>query len=226
MGMLRPHHLVVAVFLLGMALIAFGQNVSSSAHESSAAKYLILPGGKGGGAVSAATTTQDFIRMYGKKNVLETSLQNENGDDETVTELFRFDPLRRAVLNWWDPDNRRALMRIEIKEARSRWRTTHGITLGTTLKELERLNGKPFLLLGFAWDYSGTVISWNGGMLAQELKEVDDPGRVLLRLDCAANAYQQPAYRSVIGEKTFSSANPAMQELNPTVYDVVWMFPR
>jgi hypothetical protein len=141
-----------------------------------------------------------------------------------VTELFRSDPLRSAVLEWKDPYNRRTLMNIEISGAKSLWRTTHGITLGTTLKELERLNGKPFLLSGFAWDYSGTVMSWDGGMLAQELKEVDHPGRVLLRLDCAASAYQQPTYLSVTGERTFSSMNPAMQELNPTIDDVIWFF--
>jgi hypothetical protein len=224
MSMLRPHRLVVAVFLLGISLIAFSQNTPSSADESFAAKYLILPGGKNGGAMSATTTTQDLIRIYGKENVVETSIQNANGEDESVTELFRSDPLRSAVLEWKDPYNRRTLMNIEISGAKSLWRTTHGITLGTTLKELERLNGKPFLLSGFAWDYSGTVMSWHGGMLAQELKEVDHPGRVLLRLDCAASAYQQPTYLSVTGERTFSSMNPAMQELNPTIDDVIWFF--
>jgi hypothetical protein len=48
---------------------------------------------------------------------------------------------------------------------KSLWRTTYGITLGTTLLELERINRKPFRLAGFDWDYSGTVLSWNSGVL-------------------------------------------------------------
>ena len=222
MGMLRPHQLVVAVFLFGISFIAFGQNTPSSADESSSAKYLILPGGKGGGAISAAATTQDLIRMYGKKNVVETSMQNANGEDEAVTELFRSDPLRRAVLGWKDPYNRRTLISIEIKGGKTLWRTTHGITLGTTLRELERLNGKPFQLAGFAWDYEGTVISWNGGALAQELKDGNNhTSQVMLRLSC--QRCSQSA--SVQGDRTFSSANPAMQDLNPTVYNMLWLFP-
>jgi hypothetical protein len=48
---------------------------------------------------------------------------------------------------------------------KSLWRTTYGITQGTTLLELERINRKPFRLAGFDFDYSGTVLSWESGLL-------------------------------------------------------------
>ena len=42
------------------------------------------------------------------------------------------------------------------------------MTLGTRLGRLTQLNGRPFTLSGFGWDYAGTVISWNGGRLGAD----------------------------------------------------------
>ena len=33
-----------------------------------------------------------------------------------------------------------------------------------TLKEMASLNGGPFTLYGFDWDYGGTVSDWKGGL--------------------------------------------------------------
>jgi hypothetical protein len=98
----------------------------------------------------------------------------------------------------------------------------HGICLGTTLKQLEQINRKPFRIAGFAFDYSGTVISWSQGALEQEL---DSPGRVILRLEPPQDQWQQPDYRSVLGDRSFSSGHPAMQRLNPSVYQLIWLIP-
>jgi hypothetical protein len=46
----------------------------------------------------------------------------------------------------------------------------------SALRQLRKLNGKPFVLLGIGWDYSGTVVSWEGG----KLKRLDSPGLILL----------------------------------------------
>jgi hypothetical protein len=218
----RTCALFFAVLLFGIPLAALDQNGSTK--ENLTAKYLILPGEELGAGISAATTTQDLIRMYCKENVVETTIQDEIGEDEAVTELFPSDPLRRAVLEWAVPDKRRTLMSVTISGTKSLWTTVHGISLGRTLKELERLNGKPFVLFGFAWDYAGTISSWDGGSLAAELKEVDEAGRVILRLDCKPSQYQQKSFHSVEGDRQFSSSNPAMQQLNPSVYEMIWTF--
>jgi hypothetical protein len=39
------------------------------------------------------------------------------------------------------------------------WKAAHGITLGTSLVQLERLNRHPFTLAGFGWDYGGRVLA-------------------------------------------------------------------
>ncbi len=46
------------------------------------------------------------------------------------------------------------------------------VAAGTTLEEIERMNGKPFTLTGFGWDLGGYTNGWDGGRL-------DKPGRRL-----------------------------------------------
>jgi hypothetical protein len=43
----------------------------------------------------------------------------------------------------------------------------NGIHIGSALAEVEKLNGKPFKLSGFDWDYGGHVRDWQGGALAK-----------------------------------------------------------
>ena len=85
----------------------------------------------------------------------------------------------------------------------------------TSLKDLERRNGRPFKLMGFGWDYSGTVSSWDGGNLAVLTK---GPGRLILRLMPDEAGINSEEYRTVLGEGEFLSSHPAMQKLNPVVY--------
>jgi hypothetical protein len=95
------------------------------------------------------------------------------------------------------------------------------------LRELERLNGKPFQLAGFGWDYSGTVTDWNGGGLERVLNSCS---RVLLRLEpryspTGPTAEQQKLEEEVGGDRDFPSGNPAMQQLNPVVYAIAVKLP-
>ena len=110
--------------------------------------------------------------------------------------------------------------RIQISGANSLWRTVHAISLGTTLKQLEQLNRKPFQLAGFDFDYSGTVLSWSHG----ELEGVLDP--VILRLDPSQVQSQQTDYRSVLGDGSSSGFwSSSAAKTKPAVYQLIWLFP-
>ncbi|MEE1611341.1 hypothetical protein [Microvirga sp. CF3016] len=47
----------------------------------------------------------------------------------------------------------------------SGWSGPEGLRVGSPFKAVETVNGKPFILYGFEWDYGGTIESWNGGAL-------------------------------------------------------------
>ena len=112
---------------------------------------------------------------------------------------------------------------MTISGDKSIWKAEHGITLGASLKELERLNGRPFQLAGFNWDYSGTVTSWEKGLLEEDLQS---SGRVILRLgEAKESGLTEEESREVAGDGAFSSRHPVIQKLNPKIYEIVWEFP-
>jgi len=100
-----------------------------------------------------------------------------------------------------------------------------GISIGTTLKALERLNGRPFQLTGFDFDYSGTVTSWLGGRLetiggpACEIKVRLSPD-----LPKSPSREQLAAGKATEGDRDFRSSDANMQLLNPRVYEVLLIY--
>lgn len=49
------------------------------------------------------------------------------------------------------------------------WKTKEGITTGTSLETLEKINGKSFSFYGFEWDYGGRLDSWQEGRIPDSL---------------------------------------------------------
>jgi hypothetical protein len=129
----------------------------------------------------------------------------------------------RIYVLWKDKVRREKPERIFLRD-KSRQVIYEKIGLGISLKDLERLNGRPFDLLGFAWDYSGTVTSWNGG----RLDTVSSACRVMVRLDprlpASPSAQQQAAYDAMIGDRLFHSSERNMQYLNPKAYEILLIF--
>jgi hypothetical protein len=85
---------------------------------------------------------------------------------------------------------------------------------------MERLNRRPFRLIGMANDVQGTVMSWAGGQLeAQNSKDC----RVRVRLRDKPGPTVQVAvnlWRQVAGAREFSSSHPAMQAIDPKAYEL------
>jgi hypothetical protein len=103
------------------------------------------------------------------------------------TILFPSDPERSIEILWNDVGKKTDPTGVTIRGNKSRWKALHDISLGTTLKQLERLNGRPFHMAGYGWDYSGTVLSWDKGRSRVTLvnsthKKGVEHGRVILRL--------------------------------------------
>lgn len=194
--------------------------------------YLIIPGTKVG-AITRASSEADLKRIYGARNVRRTQVSLGEGEYAPGTVIFAGDSSKIVKITWKDDRRRRFPQQIFLTAAtsagfKSVWKTRHGIRLGTSLPELERLNGKPFLLSGFGWDYAGTIYSWEGGKLQRDLgRERDDqPEKIYIRLDTGnfTNLSQEEA-NSVTGDIEISSSNPIMRRLNPRIYEIIVAFP-
>lgn len=204
--------------LLGIALLISGLCYA----QASADPWLILSTGEKG-SINAHTARSDLARSFGASKVADKDVDVGEGETEPGTLVFPNDPERLIEILWRDPDKKTEPKSATISGKKSRWHAVHGISLGTSLSELERLNGRPFHLAGFDWDYSGTILSWDGGVLARELDGGD--GRVILRLDSDRANVTQQERSQVEGDSEFSSQHPVMHKLDPDVYQMIWVFP-
>jgi hypothetical protein len=164
----------------------------------------IVPGVRVGG-VTAGTTLAQLRSLYGARNVRAKKVHV--GEGQFVDGLVLF-PGTRAEVEFRYGDGTKRIALAVISKPKSPWKTRSGIGIGTTGARLERLNGKPFSLYGFEWDYSGRLASWNGGKLPASLIPDFKPG---VRL---------PARQAqkVMGDAKFSSANPVMRRSKIVVY--------
>jgi hypothetical protein len=175
---------------------------------------------------SVDTTEGELRARFGSENVSTGSVPDHNGAEGDRTEgtvLFADDADARLEISWKDAIGRRQPDVISKLATQGRWHTSSGITLGTDLKTVEKLNGRPFRLAGLAFDLQGTVLSWSGGRLETENSANCHVG-IRLRVESPRNRSAGAALeRQVIGDKEFSSGHPAMQALNPTVYELlIW----
>jgi hypothetical protein len=208
-----------------------GPKITAQPHAEQST--LIIPGQRVG-EITARSTLSDLQRMFGAENVKPGAMPGPEGTTLPGAVLFPTDARQKLTLYWKEsgpgasktspehskavnPSNNPTVATIIIDEPHSPFHTEDGIQIGTTLKELEKLNGQPFTLSGFDWDYGGMVLSWGDkGKLREKLQK---NGGLSLQLYPPENTLKNnPTDASkVSGDGSFSSANPAMQKLNPQV---------
>jgi hypothetical protein len=173
-------------------------------------------------AIRASTSENLLIRQFGAANVKRDSLDVGEGEMTEGDVLFPSDSARRVEIFWADSTARTRISMLRLRGSHSVWRVAPGVSLGTTLLELEKLNGRPFMLAGFGWDYSGTVMSWDGGALDSLWERgTSARGHVGLRLDYPPGRPRSERVLSqVLGDHEYSSSLPAMRAINPVVYEL------
>ncbi len=186
----------------------------------------ILPG-QGVGPVRATSSESELRRLLGSDRVRTAEIDGGEGNFVTGTLVDGDNPSASLAIIWRDAARRDAPERVFICHGSSdkpcRWKTPEGIGAGTALKELERMNRRPFKLAGFAFDEQGSVVSWEGGAL-----ESLSSSLVKLHIQLAPRPGQASlaVFRQVQGDRFFSSAHPAMQALNPAVWRMMMIFAR
>jgi hypothetical protein len=195
----------------GGAATAGGRGAASGSNE-----WLLAPGT---GAVSDSSSEAELRERFGDAQVDTTRIELGEGETAPGTVLFPNDSLRRMEIIWQDTATRSLPSRIILRGERSRWHVGPGISLNTSLADLERLNGQPFTLAGFGWDYAGVITSWNGGSLDSSLAQVK------LYLDPGPMQYGSEPYNQVLGDQDYASDLPAMKQLSPKVRTIFIDFP-
>ncbi len=180
--------------------------------------WLIVPGQRVG-PITAATTRADLDSIFGKENVQERNLDG-NGGPEAATVVFAADTSAALAITW-DRERPAAIhICFGTQTGPCRWRTATGIHIGTSIRELNALNGKAFQAGGFAQE-QGKVTSWRNGALEEDPAAC---GHLVVGLAPAAllegrsmSKNETSEWKQLLGDKTYSSSGVSLLYLNTAV---------
>lgn len=159
-----------------------------------------------------------LAQSYGVHNVEFKQVNGDDGSTMLASVLFPNDPKRRLEV-LWDDDTERSGTRMIVIDGQSTWAAEKGLRLGMPIAALEKLNGKPFKLMGFgaAGASAGMAIAsdWNGGAL--DLL----PDGCKVGAQFKPDAKVGPAVVEAASGKEFLSTDAAIRAAKPTIGEII-----
>lgn len=152
------------------------------------------------GPITAATDIEALKKLYGIANILDERICGpECADSFDVTTVFP-ETNRSFTVYWQDSFYHRKIMMIRCYQAGAPYHTADGLKLGSTFREMLRVNGKPITFTGFGWDYGGSITGLNHGKL--------EGGTLGFNIDLA----DPGADLGLFGDQELSSEDPKVQK--------------
>lgn len=148
------------------------------------------------------------IETFGAENVETGLVYGPEGMEYIATTVFKDDADRRLEFGWWDEENRTRLSYVDLSFGQA---APLGLRLGMSVAEVEAINGQPFTIGGFWWDYGGYSLF--------------DTGAIGAVPDCFISIRFSPMVEEtgdldltpVAGEVQVPSSEPLLEELDVRV---------
>ncbi len=116
------------------------------------------------GGINASTDMDGLKSLYGVANIKDDWEMPEGIDSVAVTRVYP-DSSAEFRIYWQDSFYHKKISSVKCYSNEAVYHTDKGIKIGTTLRELEKINGKPISFYGFGWDEEGGLSSLNHGAL-------------------------------------------------------------
>ena len=184
-------------------------NPSPMASPVNGQEFLIVAG-KSIGAANQSSDKESLTAHYGADAVSDVSVYVGEGMELPGLALFADDPKKTVELAWSEEKPKKLLL-IRIEGDESVWETQDGVTLGTSLVELEKLNGGPFQFTGLEWDLGGWVSDWKGGKL---------DGLTARFGSTDGTKMSEEDLKAIVGDIQVSSSSEAAQRINPRLNQI------
>lgn len=186
--------------------------------------FIIVPG-VSFGDILPNSSEKDLIKIFGEENVIRDSIDIGEGFHVFGTKIFH-GTTDEITLTWIEGAEFEKPSHIIVNDISSRWETEQGIMIGSTLKQLEKINGGYFRMTGFGWDYAGTILEWKGGKL-EKIVGTNYEKNMIIRLGEPANMkISQEEYFKLLGDQLFDSSIDLLQKMNPVVNQMVFILNR
>ena len=158
-----------------------------------------------------------LVETFGRDNVVTGEVDGPEGTTMIATTVFPDDPEHSFQVVWWDEEALDSPSFFTLAPADT---APGGLRLGMPLAEVEALNGEPFTMLGFGWDYGGAASFASGQLSAL-------PGDCLLSVsfDPSTALPEGTDAEPIEGDKEVASNLPLLRAVEPVVYEVRFGYP-
>ena len=164
------------------------------------------------GAITKESTREQLLEVYGAENI---NFEERMFMDEPINSSSLFKGTENAVMIYWSDNTYSQVSSVELMGEKGEWSTKEGIKLGSTLKEVEAVNGKAFKLYGFyGAEGSGMNESWEGGAISSKV-QINFGGGI---------PEESEMDKELLYENKVSSDNEILQAINPTVISIGFYF--
>lgn len=168
------------------------------------------------GAFAPDASHASLAATFGASDVSSETLEDEGGPF-ILTTIFADDPTRRLNVRWNDEATLSSPASVGVSGEHSVWTGPLGLSLGSTVEELERLNGRPFEILGWGWDYGGQLWDTRGGALSRDVRGC----RLFVYFNFSGDGDLPEA---LIGDRAIMSNDPALRAVHPTVSAITYRY--
>ena len=164
------------------------------------------------GAVLRHTPPRDIAKIFGLSAVKYGKVPAAEGAEQPGCFVYR-GTVDELQIGFTANSRRIEFMVIICKN----WATATGLRVGTTLAELERINGGPFTLSGFDWDYGGIVQTKPPGKLSRFLS--------ISTTTVNSQAVSPNEYNQISGDRQISSRHPVLAKVGVVVRSLSMAWP-
>ncbi len=162
------------------------------------------------GPINPKATAKSLLAAYGKDAQLGT-IPGAEGMESKALLLYDAIPAKKLAVTFWDD----SMQHISgVNPMGTAWTGPSGIHVGSTLAYIQQVNGKPFSISGFGWDYGGYAVDFKGGALDKL------PGgcTISLRFDGPDNIVMPDGING--DGVTLSSDDPRLKKWAPAVSEL------
>jgi hypothetical protein len=163
------------------------------------------------GPFARDTTHAKLVSEFGAKNVVFKDVDIMKDVKTQASVIFDEDPTRRLVVYWKDNKARAKPMAVSV-EAPSTWTGPGGVRNGLSLRDLVKLNGDEFRVMGFGGVGGGEISGLKGSF-------ADVPGGCTLKIKLEPGIANPlpPRFASVTGDQFIASKNLVLRRVRPQV---------
>lgn len=169
------------------------------------------------GVFKEDATLAEIESAFGKENVVTGEVPGPEGTTMIATTIYPSDPARTMQVRWWDETDVEYLAGVTLAAGDS---GPGGVKVGMPIEEVQAINGEPFNLFGFYWDYGGFA-----GFESGKLSGL--PGGCVLSLRFAPTREDLPqdVMNAISGDVELKSDMPEMLEAKVAVGEVNLGYP-